>query len=392
MPVVALGTAPAIDGTQPPTEEAAWELKDLRSLDDIGGIVRSISPDGQWLAGVGPDRSFCVWDVASLVSDCHVLGQPIADSPLTTMAWAPDSSAVAFYLDVAVRFVDSDVYLYEIADRTVVNLTDDGFEGSLLDAEDVPGDLVPTWSPDSSELAFARSTVTEEGGTTLMRVSRDGGEATEVVTVPGGEQLAVWTAMYWLADDTIVFSVLGPDPENPANGIWRVGADGSGLEQILAGTPEADIPQPMVADVTADGATASVMSINRLTGGSFLRQAVFWTVDLATSAVAPLPGSPAPGDEPAASTPIVLPKGPLPTAPAAFSPDGELALVAYRPLDDAPVSFKVLDVATGVTAPVTAPPQIELAPTQLTWLDDGVVLVAAYRFETSLATLEPAGG
>ena len=273
------------------------------------------------------------------------------------MAWAPDSSAVAFYLDVAVRFVDSDVYLYEIADRTVVNLTDDGFEGSLLDAEDVPGDLVPTWSPDSSELAFARSTVTEEGGTTLMRVSRDGGEATEIVTVPGDEQLAVWTAMYWLADDTIVFSVLGPDPDNPANGIWRVGADGSGLRAGPRRHPRGGHP-------TTDGGRRDR---RRGHGVRDVDQPSYWGIvpatgrvldrrpgDLGGRAAARLSGA---GRRAGRLHADRVAEGTVAHGPGGILPDGELALVAYRPLDDAPVSFKVLDVATGVTAPVTAPPR-----------------------------------
>jgi hypothetical protein len=390
--LLALGIAPGVDSTEPPTERTAWALVDLRPL-DVDGVVVSISPDGQWLAGIGPDSStFCVWDVASLVPDCHDVGQPIAVGPLTTMAWAPDSSAVAFDLDFLVRFVDSDVYVYETDDSTVVDLTDDGFEGGLLDAEDVPADLAPTWSPDGSELAFARSRAEQGAGTTLMRVGRDGGEPVEILTVPGNEPVAVWSAMHWLADDSIVFSLLSPDPDDPQAGVWRVGTDGTALARVLDGTSAADVPQPLVADVSADGATASVASIARWTATPMAQLPVFSTLDLATSAAVPLPGSPQQGDAPAATSPSEPPKGPIPSTPAAFSPNGALALVGYRALDDAQDSFRVLDLAAGTTSPVDAVPTDGPPPTELQWTADDTVLLLSGRSSAALGTLQPTSG
>ena len=38
------------------------------------------------------------------------------------MAWAPDSSAVAFDLDALVMVVDSDIYVFDVATAELVNL------------------------------------------------------------------------------------------------------------------------------------------------------------------------------------------------------------------------------------------------------------------------------
>ncbi len=72
----------------------------------------TLSPDGQWIAGIGPEGDqFCIWNVETLIVDCDDQFQPIHAESIT---WSPDSTAVAYSLDLLMRFYDSDVFVYDV--------------------------------------------------------------------------------------------------------------------------------------------------------------------------------------------------------------------------------------------------------------------------------------
>src|SRR5690606_28311125 len=130
---------------------------------------------------------------------------------------------------------DSDIYVFEREGVTLTNLTDDGYDGGLLDAPaGVPIDIVPTWSPDGQQIVFSRSLrENDSSSTTVMRIDRTGGEPVAIVTPEIEEPMAVWMPMHWLPDDTILYSLVSMRPDEPLNGVWRVGVDGTGAEQLI---------------------------------------------------------------------------------------------------------------------------------------------------------------
>lgn len=89
---------------------------------EVDGFPLSLSPDGSLLAGMGADgRQFCVWDIDRLESRCD------GDLPdlveVRSIAWSPDSTAVAFSLGVLNRLTDSDLYIFDAVTGTLDNLT-----------------------------------------------------------------------------------------------------------------------------------------------------------------------------------------------------------------------------------------------------------------------------
>ncbi|HYH11838.1 MAG TPA: DPP IV N-terminal domain-containing protein, partial [Thermomicrobiales bacterium] len=150
----------------------AWQVTETRELNTETRYA-ALSPDGQQMAGVGPDGTICVWEVETLESECAGERMPIRAE---TIVWAPDGTAVAFALDTIRLLYESDIYVYELTTGDLVNLTDDGLEGDLLENmdQDPPADDVPVWSPDSRQLAFARSFMGDDGpgSTSIMRIDR----------------------------------------------------------------------------------------------------------------------------------------------------------------------------------------------------------------------------
>jgi hypothetical protein len=369
--------APSLVTAQTPAASpAATGALDLRPL-DVEGEGLALSPDGQWLAGVGAEHAPCFWDVATLTPACADIELPIMAHPFfPAMAWSPDSSAVVFSLDAPRLAYDSDIYLFEREGGALTNLTDDGYQGSLLEAPgDVPIDIVPTWSPDGQQIAFSRSQRTDErSSTSVMRIDRAGGEPVEVTTPELDEPLTIWMPMHWLPDDTIVYSVTSVDLDQPLNGVWRVGVDGSDPTRVVPGDRASDVPAAMVADIGPDTGAISVYSPLLLGQfGATWEQPLFWIGSLDDGSLAPIPP---------------LDAGTGPAAPAAISPDGATALLVYRSADDR-FSLARMDLAGGqieLLAPL--PAGTEIQPVTPQWADDGTVLISTSD-GPALLTLAP---
>jgi hypothetical protein len=364
-------------GATPEAPDAAWRVAGHREV-DAGSRLTALSPDGRWLAGADETNRFCLWDIATLAPRC-VDEQLVIR--LETIRWSPDGTAVAFTLDAVMRFHESDIYVYELAAGELVNLTDDGFEGDIIEAEDagVPVDDVPAWSPDSRQIAFARSLAGAEGrSTALMRIDRTGGEPVEIHRVAVPEVYLVRTPMYWLHGDTLLFTLLAFDPLDDDNGVWAVGIGGSGARLVLDGAEDADVPAPAITDVSGDGAIAFVYS-DALAGevGVPLDQVLFWVLDLGSGEIAPLLPSPeTPGEPP----PRVIAAG--------LSPDGAHALAWIVGPDG--YRLTLVDMATRGEHPVELPPvDTEFLPVAPQWAADGTVLLQGRTGQVLLA-FEPA--
>ncbi|MGC4190471.1 MAG: WD40 repeat domain-containing protein [Thermomicrobiales bacterium] len=340
--------------------KGALTVGEVRSF-SVEGQPVAMSPDGKWLAGPGPDRGFCIWDVETLKPAGATDRRPMAVQ-LETVTWAPDSSAVAFSLDAARLLTDSDIYVMDI-DGTLHDLTDDGDNDKVSlsgDGPTVPIDMYPAWSPDGSQLTFARTTWSSDTkDTALYTIDRDGGDPAQRFVVSPQEPFIVYAPMHWLADGSVIFSVLHADPSSTQNGIWRLTASG-GVESILPGSESAEVPMPFVNDVSPDGTLATVMSFSR--AGQFSTSAeepVYFIVDLKTGKPVPVQSS---EPRPAASI----------TSSGAFLPDGSAILsmemsgnrpsVVLSDLDGAtigfaslpedvvgPVSYRGLSIATDGT-------------------------------------------
>lgn len=363
---------------------APWRVVDEREI-AVDGIPLTLSRDGAWIAGVGPDRDgFCVWDTATLEPTCET-GEEVPGVLARSIAWSPDSTAVAFSLNAAVTFQDSDVYVFETATRTVENLTEDGMTDigfGDTDAPPVPIDLFPSWSPDSEHLVFARSVWNgEEGyGTSLMTIPRDGGEPEELLVLAPPQPLAIYTPMFWQDDDSILFGVWKADQDDRQNGLWRTSLSG-GLKPVLPGDATADIPTPILTGISADGRTGSIFSTSNQ--GRFLNEPgkVFFVVDLDDGTWEHAEDVLGMEIAPDADR-IVVPPG--------FAPEGN-AVVVMTTSNDEPYTTRIIDPATGAAVEIASmdePPVFEIAERPIDWASNDTILIPGPR-TSLLVTVEP---
>lgn len=331
-PAASPAASPVGDG------EDGWRVADERRLALVGEPV-ALSPDGRWVAGRGPEQEFCLWEVATLDATCE--GQDLAIRP-ESIAWAPDSSAVAFSLEAAKFLIDSDIYVFEVDAGELRNLTDDGLERPDLlgDESEEPFliDDVPAWSPDSQSLVFARTRWDPGGrrGTTMVRIERAGGETDTLFSVDFNLPFAVYFPIQWLEGDRLLYTVLLPDNDDERNGLYLSALDGSDDRLLVPGDSASEVPGPWVTDVAPDGAAATLYSV--LEFGQFGGDAgVFHLVDLESGELTPLET----GEEPEARIGL----------PPTLSPDGETLLFTVSTGGERLLA--VQDVATGEMAALT---------------------------------------
>jgi len=334
LPVAAQDASPAASPAASPVGdgEAGWRVADERRL-ELDGEPVALSPDGQWVAGRGPEREFCLWEVATLDATCE--GQDLAIRP-ESIAWAPDSSAVAFSLEAAKFLIDSDIYLFEVDAGELRNLTDDGVDEVDLFGDELEEPLliddVPAWSPDSQSLVFARSRWVTDGlrGTTVVRIDRDGGETDTLFSVDLNLPFAVYFPMQWLEGDRLLYTVLLPDNDDERNGLYISDLDGSDDRLLVPGDSASEVPGPWVTDVAPDGASATLYSALKF--GQFGGEAgVFHLVDLERGALTPIET----GEEPEARIGL----------PPTLSPDGQTLLFTVSTGGERLLA--VQDIATG---------------------------------------------
>jgi WD40 repeat protein len=293
--VTQVGHNPFQDPATPVAEPGVpWQVAERKDL-PIDGDLITMSPDGLWVAGLGPDSQFCVWDLQTLAGNC-VDGTGAID-PLS-ITWAPDGSAVAFSLMALLYLMDSDIYVYDVAGGNVSNLTDDGFEGSLPygqdDAPNFPVDIYPAWTPDSQSLVFARTGLQfdleddEEAiaqDTNLMVVSRAGSDPELLASASTSWPWAVSSPMFVLTDGSVVYTLSIEESDDPDNGIWLLDTGGMS-SQLVAGNVDAEFPHPFVVDVF-EGETGTMLSGNTDLGSG---HGMAFVVDLATGTVIPADG------------------------------------------------------------------------------------------------------
>lgn len=306
-----------------------WTIASSRDI-KVKGQPVTISPDGKWIAGPGADKDFCVWDVATLEATCG--GKDLAIQS-ETIRWAPDSSAVAFSLEAAKYFIDSDIYVFDVKRGKLEDLTEDGLEGPVKLGR-TPGtgpvnlDIFPAWSPDSTKLLFARSDWNSETrGTTLMTIAREGGDAQPLFVLAPPEPLIIYSPMFWLADDSILFSVWRPDSNDGQNGVWLREASGK-LTHILKGDATSKVPMPAITSVSPDGNLATVTSaLKQSQFGSNARSGIYFALDIQSRQLVDVPK---PADSPSAFVSL----------PARISDDGNTTAYVVRDGDSQRIAIE----------------------------------------------------
>lgn len=241
-------------GASPVANGAAWQVTDIREL-EVDGWPFSLSPDGQWLAGLGSGSQLCVWAVADLAPNCAAQGMVFQPD---SVVWAPDSTAVAFShlgQGTVQEAAVSDILVFDVADGVLRNLTgtEDGSDQADTGASGAAShiDVYPAWSPDGDELVFARLEPGVEGAA-IMRIDRDGGEPELVLA----DTPLLRGPIHWVEGDRIFYAIAGEADAD--NGIRVLNPDDGTSQEVLYGGETGEIHKPVLVDVSPDGSWLTV--------------------------------------------------------------------------------------------------------------------------------------
>lgn len=229
---------------QTPSASPAASSGNIR-IAEVPGIALTLSPDGTMLAGIGDDERFYVWDAESFETIAR--SEPTPEIPIIdhqSVMWAPDSTALAWSLDAARLWRDSDIYVFDIDTGQITNLTDDEpvdedavklpLGGDPVSPMDV--DMYPSWNDDGEDIFFAR-TVWEDASeiaTSLWRISRDGGEATQIGVLAPDAPFLVSSIHAGMEDGSVLYATWPTYPDSPHHGVFLVTPDGE-VEGISTG-------------------------------------------------------------------------------------------------------------------------------------------------------------
>ncbi|HYH11177.1 MAG TPA: hypothetical protein VD789_02390, partial [Thermomicrobiales bacterium] len=311
--------------------------------------------DEQWIVGTGADGAgVCVWEVEALIPACT--GDDLRPD-VSSMVWAPDSSGVAFTDGSFTELEPNALWLYSIDDAVLTELS-----GSKIDGTEPVIHRAPRWTPDSQAVVFM-SVENDLGIASIWVVDRTASQPKQV-PVP---------AVYFQGplvptdDGRLMFTIGG----SGFVGIWQVGLDGSGFEQVVSGSDLVPVPI-QIGEFSADGQHLTVWSIGRFVED----QTVDWYVlDLQTGRYVPVSA----GDR---SLEIY---GPI------LSTDGPEAVALAYHEDGTTVSLHDVSLQTGEATPI-AGGEFE-APGSYWFLSRGAgsQLLVATDEGAVLVTMAPAG-
>ena len=183
---------------------------DMVTPADMGGIGGVWSPDGRNLVFSGASGGVLgIWVANGESGEVRLLAEtPLYDGVPT---WSPDSTMVAFTRGLP---DDYEVFILDVATGELTNLTGEDPDNGW--------NRWPAWSPDSGQIAFVSN--------------RDGEEEVNVIDVPEGVAVQLTFNSTW--DGPPAFSpdgtkiafgrVVGPDDD----GIFLMNADGTGITRI----------------------------------------------------------------------------------------------------------------------------------------------------------------
>jgi dipeptidyl aminopeptidase/acylaminoacyl peptidase len=306
-----------------------------REVEAEGGRILSLSPDGRRLAVEQGFELLCVFQATPFEEQACALLQERAHPARQSIAWSPDSARLAFTEDATRLMVDSDLWIIDVKTGELIDLTDDGVGGNLINPEPAGAeqlvDLAPDWSPDGKNLLFSRTIFQfqESSGTALFRVPASGGDPEMLLIADPEVPLAVWHGLRWSGDGkNILYTVARPQHDDPNNGIWMAGRDGKDPQRLLGSDPE--LGPPMLMGVAAKGDKALILFYQAAGArGAAPNLSYYYILDLETGALAPL--KQAAGQEVEFSG----------LSKARLSPDGSKVLYVYRSVAGEEIEFRL---------------------------------------------------
>lgn len=237
--------------------DTGWQVVNVERAQDLVGTDRNLrfltlSPDGTTLAW-DEDEQLCLYPLEAGETACYPYPDKFAGTggPYWTLLWSPDSQHIALTEDLAVRALDSDIWLFDVTDHTFTDHTDDQYEGMWISpTTDTPPmlDYAPAWNPTNGDLYFFRWVRYSDGGTIMsLNMLSPAREGDKMVVDMTGEfnLLSIFLPPVVSPDGkTLAFVMLSQDLTDPKNGVWTLNLqDGTHqqvmtIDQLHTGLPE----------------------------------------------------------------------------------------------------------------------------------------------------------
>ena len=289
--MLGLGMAVALCGHAAAQDYAAYRVLDTRVIEDMltsaGQKAALLSPDGSRVLHLD-GREFCLLAPSQIGPWAEIAcAQSTPDNRpglAVDMLWSPAANQLLMptYADAFERFKDTDIRLFDPATFTVRNLTDDSFDGSLLNDGPANLDVLARWI-DGDTIAFVRYAIPEGGfkqgaSTSLMTIDVAGGlpEPAFEIASKGGVQ--IWAMAVSADGRQIAYSVADKDDADKA-GIYLLNL-GEATPKRVASMLDAGEPPSGLA-FSADGKFLLLLAPN-------LDGIDAKVIDLASGAIVPV--------------------------------------------------------------------------------------------------------
>jgi hypothetical protein len=228
-------------------------------VNESNPVFAAVSPDGShivWAQSGSKRRApgqFCLFTFSNADKQCTDVPEEYQGYPYQ-LYWSPDSTQVAFTESPVALGLESDIWVFNVADGSFVNRTDDGVTGSYVQAE--PGsyalDIMPMWSQADGQIYFWRVVPQGESQFQTAIYSVDGAEGDPVEVRDLSDVMAGQLPLYDISNFSMDgTSALSPDGTKIAAALSEVvnfGVSSSGLWLIDVADVEVEPQNLMTSD------------------------------------------------------------------------------------------------------------------------------------------------
>jgi dipeptidyl aminopeptidase/acylaminoacyl peptidase len=242
--VLAIALGLTVAHAQTPT----WKVVEYRFVNDLIGTGYALhqarlSPDGAMIAIPDPKQGMCLYRFATKGVTCT----PWPDSDerkfrpggsYSTYSWSPDSQYIAFTESLFDFFLESDLWLYDVATGEFSNRTNDNVYSDVLRSQEQkpPLDYLPMWNPANGDLYFFRSFRAQDQITSelfLFPLKRETPKSVRDITEPALPTWSVFRPAAIAPDgNAVALIALASKRGDPKSGIWLLNLKDGRLDQI----------------------------------------------------------------------------------------------------------------------------------------------------------------
>ena len=229
-------------------------IAELPGISDVDHAL--LSPDASTLAWINDAAAICIYQFADETQRC--IEQE--DGRLTNLYWSPDSTHLAAHETLVFRY-DLDVWMIDLEDETLTDLTDD----NVVDADEEAALWDETFAWDGDSLIFVRYERDEEI-VSLQRINADGSGLTQIADISTMHEERFHIRDIALSPDGAQLALISFENRPESNQLWIVDLASGEFTRLAR-----------QEDITTHGAPDWYID-SGITGGDMLMW-VEWTAD-----------------------------------------------------------------------------------------------------------------